>query len=100
MRTSRRLLTMPANIDQALESLDKPASSVTLGSYRDTHAQIDRELDLLDRAAAMPFTQARAALAPAIAEYKQAHDEAEKALALARAVYDAVLARLPEEVRP
>ncbi len=27
-------------------------------------------------------------------------EEAEAALALARAVYDAVLARLPEEVRP
>lgn len=29
-----------------------------------------------------------------------ARDEAEKALALARAVYDAILTRLPEEVRP
>ncbi len=29
-----------------------------------------------------------------------ARDEAEKALALSRAAYDAILARLPEEVRP
>ena len=70
-----------------------------LGELGEMCAPLDPNLEPLLRRAAVLTDYAWRFRYPGEPE-EQSREEAEEALALAREVYEAILARLPEEVRP
>ena len=109
------LIAAPPLLRGALFHAQQAAEKAMIGfltwhsrPFRKTHnlteigglcAEVDRTLEPLLRRAAVLTDFAWKYRYPGEPE-SPTREEAEAALALARAVYDAVLARLPEEVRP